>query len=128
MVEIVFSNKKPRPNQVKVVLACGKLDKKYMAKFLSQDEIKLVTKIADRENFKPKFGQAVVAATSENKIVLLGCSLNPDKIELQKLGGNLYHYIKKYQSAVVYAAKPASCKIKTAEIEYERHETMSSFL
>ncbi len=118
MVEIVFSNKKPRPNQVKVVLACGKLDKKYMAKFLSQDEIKLVTKIADRENFKPKFGQAVVAATSENKIVLLGCSLNPDKIELQKLGGNLYHYIKKYQSAVVYAAKPASCKIKTAEIAY----------
>lgn len=118
MVEIVFSNKKSRPNQVKAILACGKFDKKYMAKFLSSDEIKLIGKIADRENFKPQFGKVVIAATAESKIVLLGCSAHPDKIELQKLGGNLYHYIKKYQSAVVYVAKPIGCKLKTAEIAY----------
>ena len=95
MVEIIFSNKKPRRNQVKVMLAYGKLDKKYMAKFLSPEEINLIINIAGVENFKPTFGQAIVTATAENKIVVLGCSANPEKIELQKLGGNLYKYIKK---------------------------------
>lgn len=118
MVEIIFSNKKPRRNQVKVMLAYGKLDKKYMAKFLSPEEINLIINIAGVENFKPTFGQAIVTATAENKIVVLGCSANPEKIELQKLGGNLYHYIKKYPSAVVYAAKSTSCKLKSADIAY----------
>lgn len=118
MVEIVFSNKKARRNEVKIALMYGKADKKYLADFLTADELKLLLAAAGRENFKCKAGEVLMVTTAENKIIGIASPAKPSEIDLQKLGGQIYAFVKKYASAVVYAEKPAGSKIKTADIAY----------
>lgn len=118
MVEIIFSNKKARHNEIKVAIMYGKTDKKYLADFLSADEIKLILTAEARENFKCKAGETLTVTTADNKIICIAAPAKPTAIELQKLGGHIYALVKKYPSAVVYAEKPAGSKIKTAETAY----------
>ena len=116
MVEIIFSNKKAHRDEVKIALAYGKIDKKYLADFLTADEIKLLSAAATRENFKCKAGEVLSFSTAENKIICVAAPAKPTAVDLQKIGGGIYACIKKYASAVVYAASPAGLKLKSADI------------
>lgn len=116
MVEIIFSNKKAHRDEVKIALVYGKIDKKYLADFLTADEIKLLSAAATRENFKCKAGEVLSFSTAENKIICVAAPAKPTAVDLQKIGGGIYACIKKYASAVVYAASPAGLKLKSADI------------
>ena len=118
MVEIVFSNKKPRRGEAKAVLAYGRIDKKYLGGFLSSDEIGLLNTAAVAENFDGKNGKILSVTTLGGKLVCIGVPAKPTTVDLQKAGGILYGCLKKYPSAVVYAEKPSGSKFKSAEIAY----------
>ena len=118
MAEIVFSNKKPRRGEVKVVLAYGKIDKKYLAGFLSSDEIDLLCNAAAQENFNSKNNKILSVTSIGGKLVCVAVPAKPSEVDLQKAGGLLYGCLKKYPSATVYAEKPAGSKLKSAEIAY----------
>ena len=118
MVEIVFSNKKPRRGEAKAVLAYGKIDKKYLADFLSSDEISLLNTAAAAENFNGKNGKVLSVMTVNGKLVCVNVPTKPTAVDLQKAGGMLYSCLKKHPNAVIYAEKPAGSKLKSSEIAY----------
>lgn len=118
MVEIVFSNKKARRGDVKIALAYGRVDKNSWKDFLTPEELKLLTAAANRESFKALPNEVIEIETVDNKVICAGVSKRPTPLDLQKLGGSLVKYLKKYPAAVIYAEKPSSSKLKTSDIAY----------
>lgn len=118
MVEIVFSNKKPRRGEAKAVLAYGRIDKKHLSSFLNEDELDLLCRTATQENFKCKPGETVSVTTTGGKLICIGVPAKPTAVDLQKTGGILYNLLKKYPTAVVFAEKLPGSKLKSSDIAY----------
>lgn len=118
MVEIIFSNKKEKKDVVKVGLILGKINKKTLADFYSNEELALLLSIAKREDFKAKELQTVTAKTKDNNLLLIATKQTPSPYDLQLIGGKIYNLFNKNKKIVVYAQAPSKTKIKTADIAY----------
>ena len=118
MVEIIFSNKKEKKDVVKVGLILGKINKKTLADFYSNEELALLLSIAKREDFKAKELQTITAKTKDNNLLLIATKQSPAPYDLQLLGGKIYNLFNKNKKIVVYAQAPIRAKIKTADIAY----------
>ena len=103
MPEIIFSNIKPVAGSVKVIICVGKFSAQNDDSFLSADELKLLTTAAKRENFEPKDGGFISVDTLSHTLICAGLPDSPSPVDFEKLGGNLYKHIQKFEKAFVFS-------------------------
>ncbi len=101
MPEILFSNAKPASEAAKIIVCVGKFSAKNYDSFLSTDELKLLTAAIKRENFKP--GGFLSVNTLSHTIICAGLPDSPSPVDFEKLGGDLYKHIQKFEKAFVFS-------------------------
>lgn len=101
MPEILFSNAKPASGAAKVIVCGDQFSAKSYDSFLTEDELKLLTAAIKRENFKSSGFLSV--NTLSHTIICAGLPDSPSPVDFEKLGGNLYKHIQKFEKAFVFS-------------------------
>ncbi len=88
MLEVIFSDKSPKDNQVKVVTMYE--GEEAVVDFLSEDEAEILERAIFQTNFEGKFKQFVDVYGGNSKIILVGLGKEKTDLSLQEVGIELF--------------------------------------
>ena len=88
MLEVVFTNKKPVNNDIRVVCMFEGSDTEI--DFLTQDEAGLVEKAVSQSDFEGRFGESCMVYGGNEKILLFGLGKKQDELSIQSVAEKLF--------------------------------------
>ena len=101
MLEVIFSNAKPKENMVRVIAM--KEGEPSAINFLDEEEADLVQKAIGQSGFEGKFKEHIVVYGGFEKIVLFGLGKNNGDLDIIKAGECLFDILQKDEFAYVAA-------------------------